>query len=84
MTDKANDGPAFPFNEKDGDGKQYHSSAGMTLRDYFAAKAMAGDWSCQSEETGQWDNDANAEILEERAALYYRMADAMLAARSAS
>jgi hypothetical protein len=34
--------PAFPFEEKSGDGTHYHSHSGMTMRNYFAAKALAG------------------------------------------
>jgi len=39
MMSKENDGPAFPIVHPDGAGVQYY---GMTLRDYFAAKAMQG------------------------------------------
>ena len=42
-----NSGPAFPAPEA---GQQHFSDpaayTGMTLRDYFAAKAMQGDWAC--------------------------------------
>lgn len=47
---------------------------GMTLRDYFAARAMQGDWADGQICMGQ-------DWLKERAELYYRAADAMLAAR---
>jgi hypothetical protein len=35
-------GPAFPFDELHDDGAFYAQYFGMTLRDYFAAKAMQG------------------------------------------
>ena len=81
MTDKANDGPAFPFNEKEGDGTHYHSHAGMTLRDYFAIRAPEYNerwfgWYCKN--VGFTSDEAT------RAAWNYQYADAMLAARSAS
>ncbi len=63
-------GPAFPF------GTAY---AGMTLRDYFAAKAMQADMSTYTEdliyETPEW--------FEARAKKWYEIADAMLKARQA-
>lgn len=37
---KDNGGPAFPFEVENGDGS-FTFYLGMTLRDYFAAKAMA-------------------------------------------
>ena len=58
---------------------------GMTLRDHFAAKAMSGDWAAQdSEDIGAFPCDIDEELLIKRAQLYYRMADAMLKARSLS
>ena len=52
---------------------------GMTLRDYFAAKAMQADMSTYSEdliyETSEW--------FEARANKWYEVADAMLKARNA-
>ena len=48
---------------------------GMTLRDYFAAKAMQGDWA-----TGNASSDGY-ETPEDAAKRYYKMADAMLKAR---
>lgn len=38
MTDTG--GPAFPGQEKQGNGSHYHSHLGMDLRDYFAAQAL--------------------------------------------
>jgi hypothetical protein len=64
MSDINTGGPAFPVEQHDKDG--------MTLRDYFAAKAMQGLLA----------SDVNAErhIF---AAQAYAMADAMLEARQA-
>ena len=57
------DTPAFPT--------QLHGGDGMTLRDYFAAKAMQGMM-----------NDPNIDMpCGEVARLAYKMADAMMKAR---
>ena len=61
---------AFPIVIDLGDGMQYQK--GMTLRDYFAAKAMQGLLS----------SDVNAK-LEDFAKQSYKVADAMLKAREA-
>ncbi|WP_273838940.1 hypothetical protein [Providencia rettgeri] len=53
---------------------------GALLRDYFAAKAMQGDWANQNSEVGYFA-DCNGEQLVNCAKVYYRMADAMLKAR---
>ena len=55
--------------------------AELTLRDYFAGQALAGDLASQSEATGEWGNKAKDEAISERAAFLYRFADAMIAAR---
>lgn len=63
---KINDGgPAFPMHRLD--------VRGMTLRDYFAAKAMQGMFAA--------DTDESVMPIEGKAAEAYAMADAMLAAR---
>lgn len=64
--------PAFPTRDDNYDSK--YSGPGMTLRDFFAAKAMQGrlanpDWLASDERT---------------AADAYQIADAMLKAREAS
>jgi len=67
---------AFPVNtEWDYGGEQGFKSAGMDLRDYFAAKAMQGmiDSSIES--------GVSLEFIAESA---YRMADAMMEARNES
>lgn len=61
-------GPAFP------DDGQQNYTGGMTLRDYFAAKAMQAYWS---------DPDV-AQDHKTAAAWAYEMADAMLKAREAA
>ncbi len=56
---------------------------GMSLRDYFAAKAMQGILACLR----QWDvieNAPSGKRLAARAKLAYEIADAMLAEREGS
>ena len=63
-----NDQPAFPRT-------QWPNETGMTLRDYFAAKAMGGVISA---------TEALIKIDEPHLAMWsYKMADAMLKAREA-
>lgn len=57
---------AFPIS-----GSQYRHTEGMTLRDYFAAKALQGLLSNRNAEAA----------IDEFAVKSYRMADAMLKAR---
>lgn len=73
---KINDGgPAFP-NVPDGAGSRWADwGMGMTLRDYFAAKAMQAAFTSPIEAS----KEGQAYI----AMHAYRMADAMLAARGA-
>ena len=61
-------GPAFPAQVKFFD----EPTTGMTLRDYFAAKAMEG-----------FCSDPNMIGIEHTAEFAYRVADAMLRAREA-
>lgn len=68
--DKINDGgPAFPLAEP---GNCVSASEGMSLRDYFAAKAMQGI--AAHPESDRWPADGIAKAA-------YLQADAMLAAR---
>lgn len=78
-------GPAFPVtvNFSDGGegfcGEQNEKGrivtySGMTLRDYFAAKAMQGCWAKDGADVQKKDAKITAEWS-------YQMADAMLAAR---
>lgn len=66
--------PAFPVYPRIEAGKssQINGAVGMTLRDYFAAKAMQGIMADYT-----WDNSP-AEISE----LAYKIADALLAERA--
>lgn len=64
-------GPAFPVPSLAHNG---HISHGMTLRDYFAAKAMQGMHARDTFDAGQ-------ATPEQRARLAYIDADAMLKAR---
>ncbi|HIH4316752.1 hypothetical protein [Morganella morganii] len=70
----------FPVKMDMGDGSRIEGM-GMSLRDYFAAKAMQGDLASQDENTGYYENSTPDEFLTARAEFYYRMADAMLRAR---
>ena len=63
-------GPAFPTT---GDNYLKAENAGMTLRDYFAAKVLQGI--CASGPTHEWTNSRLA-------AEAYDLADAMLKARN--
>ena len=66
-------GPAFPTENGRQVGNNAYLYEGMTLRDYFAAKAM------QAHTVGRGDfADSNKRTIAECA---YDMADAMLAAR---
>ncbi len=67
---KEKDEPAFPV-----DSAAEHQYCGMTLRDYFAAKAMQGI--CSHIET--WGL-----VTDQIATSAYELADAMLAARAQS
>lgn len=74
MSTQDNGGPAFPASHN-----AYHpteSHDGMTLRDYFAAKAMDGF------NKGMVDYGWDHEILEAHAKQAYAIADAMLKARN--
>lgn len=72
-----NDEPAFPF-EYEGDGGQTVPHKGMWLRDYFAAKSLIAISGLWKGNLGDFDNEA----AERTARAAYRLADAMLVARS--
>ncbi len=87
MTNKNHVGPAFPvsalvYNEENKDPSTIIHD-GMSLRDYFAAKAMQGifesaiDWF----PTGRKADEKSLEIFTDIAQDSYAMADAMLKAR---
>jgi hypothetical protein len=74
MDDKKDGGPAFPVS-----GPEWmEPSKGMSLRDYFAAKALPVAWAVFSD--GYYECDAGSINLSV-AECAYQMADAMLAAR---
>ena len=77
MSNTNTGGPAFPAPSGwDSQGnwcRNYTDSEGMTLRDYFAAKAMQADVSSEN-----WGGS-----FDETAEFAYHMADAMLKARAA-
>ena len=68
-------GPAFPQHSFDIVAERFTSQGGMTLRDYFAAKAMQGFMASPllKVELGEYATALNA----------YKVADAMLKAREA-
>lgn len=78
MADKTG-GAAFPASGHPD--MQFVAQEGMTLRDYFAAKAMQGDWATERMDSGYWSQDDIDAIFKDKAETYYRMADAMLKAR---
>jgi hypothetical protein len=72
-------GPAFP-NVPDGAGEKWDNwDAGMTLRDYFAAKAMCGWLSSYGPGDKHPVSAGDADFVAQRA---YAMADAMIKARN--
>jgi len=71
MAAKNDGGSAFPQNPEWCSGK-----GGMTLRDYFAAKAMQG-WLASFPEEAEFKDGMEPRI----AAFAYRVADAMIEAR---
>ena len=76
---KETGGPAFPCDNIHGEQGAWYNTAGMTLRDYFAAKAMQAvitDWL----NTGDIFQDA--EIPEVIARDCYLVADAMIKERN--
>jgi hypothetical protein len=71
---RRNGGPAFPSTQYANGISPYGHSEGMTLRDYFAAKAMQGFVSILNSEGGEPFYGAIATDS-------YKMADAMMEAR---
>lgn len=71
MSDK----PAFPVAEDHKVASDFEWTCGMSIRDYFAAKAMQGLMAAQIH--GFTDQPANGPFAE----MAYNMADAMLAQR---
>ena len=78
--DKPENPPAFPLAAEGPNCP--HFAEGMTLRDYFAAQALAGDMASQDAAQGVYLNNIEPSVLAARAAFFYRFADAMLAERA--
>lgn len=91
-TEKKTGGPAFPTDNEHQTGPHTYHSEGMSLRDYFAAKAMQAAWTgddtvypgpsltdkaAMAKAVNEWRAEAQAKIAE----WSYAMADAMLNAR---
>jgi len=81
-------GPAFPVADYDHMvfepktvAETKRDLSGMSLRDYFAAKALPTAWTAFAD--GYFEADGWDSINEGVAVCAYQMADAMLAARSA-
>ena len=64
-------GPVFRCDEKGGTSVPFQGHLGLTLRDYFAAKAMQG-----------FATDSEWKYAEHMASFAYKWADAMIKARS--
>jgi hypothetical protein len=77
MSDINTGGPAFPYTEANGANS---GDVGMTLRDYFAAKAMQA---ATSGHIGYYGHETNHWQVKDIASYAYEMADAMLEAREA-
>lgn len=79
--EKETGGAAFPTSHS----KDYPSeiSGGMTLRDWFAGRAMQGELASQTPGTADDIYTTTAGDCKDLAEWCYQMADAMLAARAA-
>lgn len=80
MTTINDGGPAFPVWELNGKGQPEMTGFGVTLRDYFAAKAMVGQIAAGEGKYVRGYDGWRDEFAREA----YRYADAMLKAREAS
>jgi len=81
MSNTNTGGPAFPLQSIGPDFAPGYS--GMTLRDYFAAKAMQAIYAAQVEweSTGCPADAESLQVMEDVAGDAYALADAMLRAR---
>lgn len=78
MSDIKNGGPAFPIPLNPGSSYQGHAECdGMTMRDYFAAKAMQGVLSNFNGNVGVGNDETSSGV----SACAYAIADAMLKER---
>jgi ethanolamine transporter EutH len=78
-----NNPPAFPYSFPDGPRDSYNVAYGMTLRDYFAAKAMQGLLTIPIKELSNDLSDEYPRLDSYVSYLSFAMADAMLKAREA-
>ena len=78
-------GPAFPYSYEVMPDRELHTYFGMTLRDYFAAKAMHAEilTGRQRYDAGEIEVDEWRQAQQLIAGYAYDMADAMLKARTA-
>ncbi len=76
MSERDTGGPAFPTDNEAQTGNNTWHYTGMTLRDYFAAKAMAGMLAAGDEPISIEPN-----VYAREAGVAYAIADAMLKAR---
>jgi hypothetical protein len=81
MSSTKTGGPAFPYPFYDEKGHCIDGIEGMTLRDYFAAKAMQSVFSRIFEQAHQATPERLDELKLTGACICYSMADAMLKAR---
>ncbi len=83
MSNTNNGGPAFPYEERNGDGYPVKDYFGITMRDYFAAKVMPAIYDVAMREAEQGSGLLADDQWRVGLALdAYKMADAMLLARS--
>jgi hypothetical protein len=85
MNEIKDGGPAFPCDEQIRDSMIYQPERGMSLRDYFAAKAMQSRLSAYESlvPLHEYAKDTGQEFAKVVADQSYDMADAMLRARGA-
>jgi hypothetical protein len=77
-----NGGPAFPVAPMENRNGDYSSGCdGMTLRDYFAAKAMAALMTSEPGHSSWWSMPEGRSLTEWVASDSYAYADAMIAER---
>ena len=83
MSNTKTGGPAFPLSTVDPYERSVTTCDGMTLRDYFAAKAMQAIYAAQVEwqSTGCPADAESLQVMEDVAGDAYALADAMLKAR---
>ena len=92
MSNTKTGGPAFPYEERNGEGTPVRDYFGMTLRDYFAAKASEEDvraniegplQECIVEGSDGRKHITHRTVKYTREQAKYRYADTMLKAREA-